>query len=492
MNRRILKILPAIALTLGTCATVSLADDQPAPGGAVEKPHVLLDKSPRVVAYQLKRLSNAQLVLVDRNADDPKYKPVYEAILTRKGMDLKYREEAAKALAQLDKSSPVVVLLDAIGKADPADKSTPRELTGMLMGQKPADLAAQKEKIQSLAADVQNPIVKQAAYAALVSGGEAPDAVWQLAASKNDTKDLIAGIPLIKEGTRRSAFFDNVNPLVASGPDPATQLAAIDAVSSMPGHEAEAFKELAGLIAGGKGEVREAAVHSIRKIPEDKWPQEQIEPLANAVVKLVKDTPADQRTGPQIGQAVQLGNDLAGELEDAKAQAIRKQLRELAVPVVVVRTLREQMQYDTKYFVVQAGKPVEVTLDNGDAMPHNLVITVPGAVQEVAVAAGTMPPPSDDTKKAYVPDSPKVLDSLAMVQPDESATMTFTAPKTPGEYDFVCTFPGHWVRMYGVMLVVPDLEAWEKNPTPPKDPMTHKPYESQKNEATGAMAGMEH
>jgi azurin len=490
MNRRIFKLLPAIALTLGTCATVSLADDQPASGGTVEKPHVLLNKSPRVVAYQLKRLSNAQLVLVDRNADDPKYKPVYEAILTRKGMDVKYREEAAKALAQLDKSSPVVVLLDAIGKADPADKSTPRELTGMLMAQKPVDLALQWNKLKSLAKESQNPLVRQAAYAAMAAVAKSPDELWTIATAKNDVKDLMAAIPLIKDGTRRSAFFDKVNPLVTSAPDPATQVAAIDAVSSMPGHEAEAFKELAGLIGGGKGEVRDAAVHSIRRVPEDKWPQEQIEPLANAVVKLVKDTPADQRTGPQIGQAVQLGNDLAGELEDAKAQAIRKQLRELAVPIVVVRTLREQMQFDTKYFVVQAGKPVEVTLDNGDAMPHNLVITVPGAMQEVAVAAGTMPPPADDTKKAYVPDSPKVLESLSMVQPDESATMTFTAPKTPGEYDFVCTFPGHWVRMYGVMLVVPDLEAWEKNPTPPKDPMTHKAYESQKNEATGAMAGM--
>ncbi|HEY2589681.1 MAG TPA: plastocyanin/azurin family copper-binding protein [Tepidisphaeraceae bacterium] len=493
MKRRILQLLPAIALTFGACGTICLADDQPAvAGGAVEKPHVLLDKSPRVVAYQLKRLTNAQLVLVDRKPDEAKYKPVYEAILTRKGMDTKYRDEAVKALAQLDKSSPVVVLLDAIGQADPEDKATPRELIGMLMAQKPADLAAQKEKIQALATSSQNPIVKQAAYAALVAGGEQPDAVWQLALSKNEQKELIAGIPLIKDGKLRAAFFDKVNPLVTSAPDPATQVAAVDAVSSMPGHEAEAFKELAGLIGGGKGEVRDAAVRAIRRINSDKWPQEQVEPLANAVVKLVKDTPADQRTGPQIGQAVQLGNDLAGELEDVKGQAIRKQLRELAVPVVVIRTLREQMQYDTKYFVVQAGKPVEVTLDNGDAMPHNLVITVPGAMQEVAVAAGTMPPPSDDTKKAYVPESPKVLDSLAMVQPEESATMTFTAPKTPGEYDFVCTFPGHWVRMYGVMLVVPDLDAWEKNPTPPKDPMTHKAYESQKNEATGAMAGMEH
>jgi azurin len=489
MTRRLFKLIPAVALALSACGTVCHADDQPAP---VEKPHVLLDKSPRVVAYQLKRLSNAQLLLVDRNTSDAKYKAVYEAILTRKGMESKYRDEAVKALAELDKSSPVVVLLDAIGNADPEDKSTPRELIGVLMAQKPADLAAQKDKIQSLATDAQNNVVKTAAYVALAVADGKPDSAWELASSKNGLRNLIAGIPLIKDGKLRSAFFEQVNPLVTKTSDAPMQGVAIEAISSMPGHEADAFKELADLITAGKGDARDAAVRSVRRIPADKWPEAGIEPLAGVVVKIVEQTPADQRTGPAIAQTVQLGNDLSQEMDDAKGQAIRKQLRELAVPVVVIRTLREQMQYDTKYFVVQAGKPVEVTLENADAMPHNLVITTPGAMQEVAVQAGTMPPPMDDSKKAYIPDNPKVLDSLSMVQPEESATMTFTAPKAPGEYDFVCTFPGHWVRMYGVMLVVPDLEAWEKSPKPPQDPLNHKAYDSQKNEGNAAMAGMDH
>jgi azurin len=191
---------------------------------------------------------------------------------------------------------------------------------------------------------------------------------------------------------------------------------------------------------------------------------------------------------------VQLGNDLAGALADEQGLPIKKTLRDLAVRVVVIQTLREQMQFDTKYFVVQAGKPVQVILENNDAMPHNLVITAPGAMQEIAIAAGTMPPPSDpDSKSAYIPDSPKVLQSLSIVQPGESATLNLTAPTAPGAYDYVCTFPGHWVRMYGVMLVVPDLDAYEKAPAPPEDPILKKPYDSQKNEATGGgMAGMEH
>jgi azurin len=476
-------------LVAATTAPLCLAQAQDAAA-----PQIFLDRSPQIVAYQLKRLNNAQLLAVERKTTDPKYKPVYEAILGRKGIDKKFREEAISALAQLNKSDPVVELLNAIGNVDPEDKSTPRELIGLLMSQAPAVLAKQRDKIQAMTTESQSDLVKQAAYGALAVGDQKADAVWELA-SKNDQgmPAFLAGIGLINDAKLRGVFFDKMNPLVSKAPDEATQVAAIDVVGMMPGHEADAFKELAGLIRGPAGAVRDAAVRSIRRIPSDKWPQEQIEPLAKDIVKLVKDTPADQRTTPQAAQAVQLGNDLAGELADEQGLPIRKSLRDLGVRVVVIRTLREQMQYDTRYFAVQAGKPVQVILQNDDAMPHNLVITAPGAMQEIAIAAGTMPPPDDsNAKSAYIPQSPKVLQSLSMVQPGESETLNFVAPTQPGEYDYVCTFPGHWVRMYGVMLVVADLDAWEKSPMPPSDPILKKAYDSAKNEASGAMPGMEH
>jgi hypothetical protein len=34
--------------------------------------------------------------------------------------------------------------------------------------------------------------------------------------------------------------------------------------------------------------------------------------------------------------------------------------------------------------------------------------------------------------------------------------------------------------MYGVMLVVDNLEAWESNPRVPKDPMTDQPFATQR------------
>jgi len=490
MQRPFRVLIPVAVLGFTICAPPGHAQDAP----AQETPHIFLDKNPRIVAYQLKRLKNAQLIALERKPDDPKYRPIYEAILTRKGIDRKFRDESVAALAKMNHSDPVVEILKAIGQVDPEDKSTASELVGLLMAQKPAELAAQREKIQSLATESQSAPVKQAAYAALAAGGEQPQEVWKFASANPDgLQMLLKGVPLINDPHVRAGFYSLIQPLVGKAPDEATQVAAIDSISSIPGHEDDVFKELTGLVKSGTGEVRDAAIRSIRRIPADKWPQEQIEPLARQIVELVKQTPADQRTSPQTAQAVQLGNDLAGDLPDEQALAVRKSLRDLGVRVVVIRAFREQMQFDTRYFAVQAGKPVQIILQNEDAMPHNLVITTPGAMQEIAVAAGQMPPPSDlNAKTAYVPQSPKVLEALSMVQPGESETLSFIAPKQPGAYDYVCTFPGHWVRMYGVMLVVPDLDAWEKDPKPPSDPLLGKPYDSQKNEQTAAMAGEHH
>ena len=58
-----------------------------------------------------------------------------------------------------------------------------------------------------------------------------------------------------------------------------------------------------------------------------------------------------------------------------------------------------------------------------------------------------------------------------MVPADQSERLTFTAPSEPGEYPYVCTFPRHWMRMYGVMIVVDDLDAYAAAPFKPKDPI---------------------
>jgi Copper binding proteins, plastocyanin/azurin family len=73
-----------------------------------------------------------------------------------------------------------------------------------------------------------------------------------------------------------------------------------------------------------------------------------------------------------------------------------------------------------------------------------------------------------------------VLQATRLVQRGDSDTINFTAPSTPGEYNYLCTFPGHWVRMYGVMVVVQSLDAFEARPAIPNDPMTGNRYGAQR------------
>ncbi|MEP6919372.1 MAG: plastocyanin/azurin family copper-binding protein, partial [Acidobacteriota bacterium] len=111
-------------------------------------------------------------------------------------------------------------------------------------------------------------------------------------------------------------------------------------------------------------------------------------------------------------------------------------------------------------------------------MPHNFLVGAPGSLREIGTAAAMVPLPTDPDVKAYVPDSPLVLQSTRLVNSGETERLNFTAPSAPGEYSYLCSFPGHYLRMYGVMLVVPNLEAWEAHKTVPMDPMTNQPYTS--------------
>mgnify|MGYP001319078477 CR=1 FL=1 len=40
-----------------------------------------------------------------------------------------------------------------------------------------------------------------------------------------------------------------------------------------------------------------------------------------------------------------------------------------------------------------------------------------------------------------------------MVQPGGSFTIHFDAPASPGDYPYICTFPGHWMLMKGILTV---------------------------------------
>ena len=122
--------------------------------------------------------------------------------------------------------------------------------------------------------------------------------------------------------------------------------------------------------------------------------------------------------------------------------------------VIHIKTIQNEMKFDLTEFVVEAGQQVELVLENVDFMQHNLVIVKPGKKDIVGAEADKLAADPKGAELQYVPQTADVLFATALADPEQSVILRFTAPSEAGEYPFICTFPGHWRIMQGVMKVV--------------------------------------
>lgn len=117
----------------------------------------------------------------------------------------------------------------------------------------------------------------------------------------------------------------------------------------------------------------------------------------------------------------------------------------------------DQMQFSTKALEATAGDNVTLTLTHAGKLPkvamgHNFVllhkdVKVPDfAVKAMKAATTDYVPADDETKK-------QVIAHTKVVGGGESDSITFTAPAEPGDYPFLCSFPGHFAVMQGVFTV---------------------------------------
>lgn len=119
---------------------------------------------------------------------------------------------------------------------------------------------------------------------------------------------------------------------------------------------------------------------------------------------------------------------------------------------IQIASVANTMAFDKKALTVPAGAEVHITLKNNatmETLPHNWVLVRPGTEAKVA---------SDGLEKApdagYVVEGDNVLAHTPLAPPGKSVELTFTAP-APGRYPYICTFPGHYLMMKGVLTVTP-------------------------------------
>ncbi len=245
-------------------------------------------------------------------------------------------------------------------------------------------------------------------------------------------------------------------------PASAVRQAAMLALTYVRGQEAKTFQSLARFVNDDRD--RAAAIRALQRIGRSEWPKDQARPLLDAVVAHIRKVPVDQRTAPDALDALEFAHALAGLLPSDEARRARAELGELGVRVVRVGTLFERMSYDVDTITVRAGKPVEIVFENSDLMPHNFVIAQSGALEEIGTSAEETAQQPGAAERHYVPRSNKILLASTLLQPRASEKLSFVAPSEPGVYPYVCTYPGHWRRMYGALYVVDDLEEYLVNP----------------------------
>ncbi len=471
MKRFLMVVLMSGCVAFWAVAQDHSHDDAGQPTVKITPPTVFLDKSPRIVEYQLKRLDNQRLLLVDRKTTDPKYIPVYAAILSRVGMSPQYCEEAVQALAKLQQSNAVDVLLQAIASLDEQDRDqarTARQLSDMLVRQPVDRLQQHSESLQTaLASDAS--LVRTVAAAGLIVSGSPETVVSQLDQGEDVQLAFLSAVSLIPNPDDRKPLRDSVVRLLDQSDSERVVRRALAAIGLIRSELADTFERLAAR--SKQDRLREAAVKTLLTIPDEAREVDICRDLVNDLVLYAEKTPAEDRTSDAFIDAMQLADQLMAKVPTQLAKQYRDRLSAITVRVIRIRTVEEEMRYDLPFFAVEAGKTVQVILENHDLMPHNLVITAPGALKEVALLGLQAGPNNGWNGLQYVPESEKVLHATQMLPPDQQARLTFDAPSQPGEYPYVCTFPQHWYRMYGVMVVVEDLDAWLKNPVEPANPI---------------------
>ena len=110
------------------------------------------------------------------------------------------------------------------------------------------------------------------------------------------------------------------------------------------------------------------------------------------------------------------------------------------------------LKFDVASFEVKAGSKIRLVFNNNDDMTHNVVVTTPGSADEVANLALKLG--LKGSEMSYVPLTPKVLFHTLLMQPGATESLYFVAPSTPGDYPFLCSYPGHGSVMRGEIKVV--------------------------------------
>lgn len=158
--------------------------------------------------------------------------------------------------------------------------------------------------------------------------------------------------------------------------------------------------------------------------------------LANSpVMDLVTAGSATQSTTPRSAASASPSSSTPGAL------------------VVALSVVTGEMKFNLDTISARPGQRIEMTFDNSDDMQHNVVFFQRGDMAAYEAELYGSMNDANAQARGFVPDSPSVLFASPLLNARESVLLVFDAPTEPGDYPFVCSFPGHWMTMRGVLKV---------------------------------------
>lgn len=116
------------------------------------------------------------------------------------------------------------------------------------------------------------------------------------------------------------------------------------------------------------------------------------------------------------------------------------------VPRTIAIKGNDLMRFSVTRIEAKPGESLRITLTATGAMPkgemaHNFVLLDPAVKLNDFITMSAIARGSGFIAPAF---QKQVLAATGLAGAGETVEVTFNAPKTPGTYRFVCTFPGHF------------------------------------------------
>ena len=361
--------------------------------------------------------------------------------MTKKDVKPELKVQAIRTLAKERSISPVEFLIETLQKKpEQADENGGptggNDIVSILLNWNPTELKATENQLLGLLASP-NRFTQSAAFAALITLDQSDQRVWYTASQNTaNLVNYLHGISMLTNSDRQTALREKVKTLTREVPEELRKkqsdlglkgtvspfypvyATAYDVLFSMPGHEAERGSVLKNFIA---------------------WLDTTLE---------------SQRNTMPYNQAITLGKKLAQKLPPQEAAAPLAILENSGTKEVRLAAVPAKMLFDQDTIRIQTGRYVSLFFENPDLMPHNVVILKPESVEKVGQAADAMATLKDGFEKNFVPTMPEVLFATPLVNAGQNYRLDFKAPTAPGDYPFICSFPGHWRVMKGILKVI--------------------------------------